>query len=146
MPVPADGTTTDWGRVMARLRLAAIAAVIGAIAVTVGVASAATLGWRVIGTARASGDSAVASANGTASHPRLLAVRITSSHGGSVNGFAIVSCSNGSGFSAKSLNYSGHSPLLKLMPTPMKNSDSCVVIARGSSTSGGTVVVQILKQ
>jgi hypothetical protein len=130
---------------MSKLRFAAVAAVIGAIAVA-GAASAATLGWHVIGSARASGDFAAASASGTANHPHLLAVRITSSRGGSVSGFAAVSCSKGFGIGSKSLTYTGRSPLLKLLSIPMKNSDTCEVVASGSSTAGGTLVVQILKQ
>jgi hypothetical protein len=130
---------------MSKRKLAAIAAVVGA-TVAVASASAATLGWHVIGSARASGDFAVASASGTANHPRLLAVRITNSHGGSVNGFAAISCSKGFGIGSKSATYSGHSPLLKVLPIPMKNSDRCQVVASGSSMAGGTLVVQILKQ
>jgi hypothetical protein len=115
-------------------------------AIGAGLASATALGWRVIGSARASGDFAVASASGTANHPSLVAVRITNTHGGSVSGLGVVSCSKGFGVGSKSIEYSGRSPLLKILPLPMRSSDSCDIVASGSSMAGGTIVVQILKQ
>jgi len=131
---------------MTKLMMALVAFLLAGVIVGVGLASATPLGWRVIGSGRASGDFAVASADGSANRPHMLAVRITNSRGGSVSGFAAVSCSKGFGIGSKSASYSGRSPLLKVLPLPMRNSDSCDVIASGSSMSGGTLVVQILKQ
>lgn len=112
-------------------------------------AFAATAGagsWRVIGTAKASGDFAVAAANGSAKRPKQLAIRITNSRNGKVTGMAVVSCSKGFGIGSKSSQYSGRSPLFKVLPIPMRNSDSCDVVASGSSMAGGILKVQILVQ
>jgi hypothetical protein len=126
-------------------RRATVAALV-AVSLGTTAAWASSFAWRVVGSARASGDFAVASASGTANHPFQLAVRVTNSHGGSVNGFGVVSCSKGYGIGSKSAHYSGRSPLLRILPMPMPASDSCDVVASGSSMAGGTLVVQILKR
>jgi len=100
---------------------------------------AATFGWRVIGHASASGQFAVAAANGSANHPHSIAVRVTGG-GGGVQGLGVVACSRGiASIGSTSTNYHGHFALLKM---PMKNSDNCQVTA--SASGSGHLTLQIL--
>ena len=127
-------------------KITTIIPVMSALLVGVGSAIAAPSvpGWRTVGQATASGDFAVAAANGTAAHPSQVAVRIVSSRGGSVTGLAVVACTKNFGIGSSSTNLKGRSPLLTVVRMPMRGAESCDVIASGSSMSGGKLLVQIL--
>jgi hypothetical protein len=103
-------------------------------------AFAAANGWRVIGNASASGEFAVAAANGSAKRPNAFAVRVTG--GGSVSGLGVVACSKGfTSIGSTSTDFKGHFAKLKL---PMKKSDSCQVTA--SASGSGRLKLEILAQ
>jgi hypothetical protein len=130
--------------VLRRPGIAALA-IAGAIGLVPALAIAGeTKAWRVIGTASASGDFAVASGSGTARRPNQVAVRITNSRGGRVSGLGVVSCSRGFSIGSNSTQYGGRSPYLRVLRMPMKRADSCDVIASASSTTGGRLVIRIL--
>jgi hypothetical protein len=119
-----------------RIASAAVAIVVVGQAVSAGAAVAA---WRVVGSATSSGQFAVAAANGTARHPRQLAVRVIGG-GSKVSGMAVVSCSRGLGsLGSSTTNIRGKMTTLKL---PMRNADSCEIIA--SMSGSGYPKVQIL--
>jgi hypothetical protein len=79
--------------------------------------------WRVLGRGSASGDFAVAAANGTAKHPYQMAVRLF-----------------GIGVGSKTASFKGAG--IHILRLPMFRADSCVVTA--SVSGSGHVVVQIL--
>jgi hypothetical protein len=104
----------------------------------VAVAAASASGWRVIGHAASSGQFAATAANGSANHPRQLAVKLT---GSGVSGFGVVACSKGiASIGTKNTNYKGAG--LHLLKLPFKNASNCQVTA--SASGSGRITLKIL--
>jgi hypothetical protein len=80
------------------LRTLLVVAVIAGVAVST-VAAANAAGLRVIGSARSSGDFAVAAANGSKNHARVIYLR---GYGRDLSGMGVVACSRASRRSARS--------------------------------------------
>jgi hypothetical protein len=123
-------------------RTSAICAAVVAAAVVATAAAAATP--RVIGSASAGGDYAIANASGTAKHPHQVYVRVLAKPAQAVRGAWTLVCSKGFGAGTKSGTVTGRAPFTKPLKLPMKNSDQCIVSANAQLSRSGTVTVQIL--
>jgi hypothetical protein len=121
--------------------LLVVSLVVAFFALVGGALASSSSSWKVIGHASASGEFAIAAANGTARHPNGLAARVAGG-GGSVSGFAVVACSRGiASIGSSTTKFSGHFANLKM---PMKNSDSCDVTA--SASGAGHLRLEILSR
>jgi hypothetical protein len=118
-------------------RAVPLLAVVAALAVALP-ATAATTSLRVIGSARSSGDFAVAAANGSRKNAKAVYVR---GYGRSLSGFAAVACSKGFSVGSKSTTLSRMSSgeLYKLR---LPFAGDCDVTA--SLSGSGSIRLQIL--
>jgi hypothetical protein len=92
----------------------------------------------------ASGEFAIAQASGKTKNPSKIWVKVTSSPSQSVQGAYSVVCSRGFGAGSKNGSIGGGTPLLRRLPLPTRNPDSCIVAANAQlQNSGGTVRVNL---
>lgn len=127
-----------------RARSVGVVACVVACATLATGALAATSSWRVVGKGSASGDFAVAAANGTAKRPTAMAVRVLVTKRQTVNVFAVSACAKGFGVGSKSAQFKLRAPAMRVLKMPMAKADSCDVTASASITGGGRVTVQVL--
>jgi hypothetical protein len=99
---------------------------------------------KVIGTAKAAGDSATAIASGSVDNPRAITVTVLATPRQKVDGDWTVVCSKGFGAGSKSGQFSGMAPLTRKIKLPMSRPDHCDAAGLGSLSSGGKLRV-ILK-
>jgi hypothetical protein len=119
-------------------RTVVIGAVIVGVAATV-IASANAAGLRVIGSARSSGDFAVAAANGSKNHARVIYLR---GYGRDLSGMGVVACSKGiASIGSKSTQLS-HMSSGRLYRLRMPFRGDCQVTA--SLSGSGHIRLQIL--
>ena len=119
-------------------RTVVIGAVIVGVAATV-IASANAAGLRVIGSARSSGDFAVAAANGSKNHARVIYLR---GYGRDLSGMGVVACSKGiASIGSKSTQLS-HMSSGRLYRLRMPFRGDCQVTA--SLSGSGRIRLQIL--
>jgi hypothetical protein len=119
-------------------RTLVIGAFIAAVAVSA-IASANAAGLRVIGSARSSGDFAVAAANGEKKHARVIYLR---GYGRGLSGMGVVACSKGiASIGSKSTQLS-HMRSGRLYRLPMPFRGDCQVTA--SLSGSGRIRLQIL--
>lgn len=119
-------------------------ATLGLVAVWCAVATAAAPPWKVVGKGTASGDFAVAAANGTKKQPKAMAVRVLVSRPQAVNVFAVTACIKGFGVGSKSAQFKMRAPATRVLKLPMSNAESCDVTASASIMGGGKVTVQVI--
>jgi hypothetical protein len=115
-----------------------VAAVIAGVALST-VAAANAAGLRVTGSARSSGDFAVAAANGSKKHAHVIYLR---GYGRDLSGMGVVACSRGIGsIGSKSTNVS-HMRSRRLYRLRMPFRGDCEVTA--SLSGSGRIRLQIL--
>ena len=121
-----------------------LAPVVGAAALALAGGSAAAT-WQGIGGDVASGDFALAAATGHSTHPRALAVGVTSARPATADVTAYVACSDGAGaIGARKTTFHARTPFTKALLLPKPRSGSCSVSASVAALSGGTLRLRIL--
>lgn len=92
----------------------------------------------------ASGEFAIAQASGKVDNPSKIWVKATASPSQAVQGAYSVVCSRGFGAGTKNGSLAGQTPLLRRVPLPTPNPDSCIVAANAQlQDGGGTVRVRL---
>ena len=99
---------------------------------------------RTIGTARASGDFAIALASGHTSHPHTIKVRVTSSPHQRVSVSWTMVCSKGFGAGSKSGDFAARTTVTRTLRMPYRHPDDCTVSASAQLARGGHVKVTLL--
>jgi hypothetical protein len=122
------------------LRLAGIS--LAAVAVVAASAAAGDLGKR-IGQGSATGEFAIAVAEGSAEKPRELFVKVVSSPSQYVDGAYTVVCTKGQGAGTADEIFGGDTPLVEPLKHPFKHPDRCDVAADAQLSESGSVTVKL---
>jgi hypothetical protein len=121
-------------------RLAGIS--LAAVAVLAASATAGDLG-RKIGQGSASGEFAIALAEGSAKKPRELFVKVVTSPSQYVDGAYTVVCTKGQGAGTADELFGGEAPLVEPLKHPYKHPDRCEVAADAQLAESGAVTVKL---
>lgn len=108
------------------------------------VATPAVADARIIGSATARGDYAIALASGSANDPASIYVRVKSRPRQRVSVFWNMICSRGFGAGSKDGDFKARTTVKRKLRMPMRNPDDCTVSASGQLDGSGRIKVQLL--
>ena len=123
------------------LRIAAVAAALAALA-----SAAGASGGTIVTKATASGPGAVATASGSASHPRLVIVSIAAVPSQPVIGTWSVTCSNGFDAGPKGGQVATIAPLKRTFTFAANGPAMCRAKATARLSGDGRITVQIIRR
>jgi len=129
------------GITLVRRPLLALFAILAAMIITAGTYAAT----RVIGRASASGDYAIALADGQATKPRAILIRVLARPNQSVSGNWTMVCSKGFGAGSKSGRFAARTPLTRRLRMPMSRPDDCSVSGSAQLKRSGRITVLLLR-
>jgi hypothetical protein len=115
-----------------------------ALAAALTLAATAVAKDRVLGQTSASGDFAMALANGTATNPHVILVRVVSAPRQAVSGHWMLVCGRGMGGGSRTGSFKGVAPLTRPLRLPMVRAELCTVAASAKLSHSGRITVSLI--